>query len=91
MTGLTTGESSTFKIKAACGAPAFKVAYHSTATNQTFDVSYMEYSSTQKKDGENVSSLSTAISDRKNDSPKEGEPARNQTFKNSGDQGDKSG
>ena len=58
---MTTGESCTFKIKAACGAPAFKVKRSSTALDETFDVSFLEYSSTLIDPVYNVSTSETPI------------------------------
>ena len=45
----------------------------------------MEYSTTQKNDA-TASTSSTSLTDRKTTAPKADEPARDQTFKDSGDQ-----
>lgn len=44
--GLADGESCTFKIKAKCGAPGFRVLPDSTATLTNFDITFVEYTVT---------------------------------------------
>ena len=43
VTGIKNGESCSFRIKAKCGAPGFKVKDASTAPADSYDATYVEY------------------------------------------------
>lgn len=80
MTGMSEGDSCTFKVHSSSGSPAFRVDNSLTMSTSNFEITYLEYD--QKRvtvTGE--AGLTTA------DSPDTGMPVRGQTFEDSGNQG----
>ena len=84
VTGLTEGESCTYKIKSSKGSPCFKVKDESTITDETVEITYIEFEGdrVEKTDAPGTSA---------EDSPEEGLPTRDQSFEDSGNQGEKGG
>lgn len=77
---MTAGESCSYTIKSSKGSPYFKVSNESSINDAKVNITYIEYA----EDKVNKTSVTGAGSDK---SPKEGTPARNQSFENSGEQG----
>ena len=69
-------------IKSSKGSPAYSVSEDSNITDSKVNITYIEFESTKT----NITSNGTG-SDK---SPKEGMPARNQSYENSGEQGNSS-
>jgi len=84
VTGLTEGESCTYKIKSSKGSPCFKVKDESTITDDKVEISYIEF------EGDKVEKTDAAGTTAE-DSPEEGLPKRDQSFEDSGNQGEKGG
>jgi hypothetical protein len=72
---LTFGDSCTYKIKSFCGSPAFQMKQGSKGVNITF-IEFEGSGVNKTKEGKG-----------NNTSPKNGMPARNSSFSDSGDQG----
>jgi len=77
VTGLTEGESCTYKIKSSKGSPAFKVKDESTISDDKVEISYIEF------EGDRVEKTDAAGTTAE-DSPEEGLPKRDQSFEDSG-------
>ena len=84
VTGLSEGESCTYKIKSSKGSPCFKLKDDSTTTDEKVEISYIEF------EGDRVEK-SEAAGTTSEDSPEEGLPKRDQSFEDSGNQGEKGG
>ena len=80
MTGLTDGESCTYKLKSSKGSPAFKLSDDSTTTDEKVEITYIEF------EGDKVEKSQAPGTDA-DTSPEEGMPKRNQSFEDSGNQG----
>lgn len=80
MTGMSDGDSCTYKIKSSKGSPAFRVSNDSTITDSKVNITYVEFESS-------MVNKTTTYGTGADKSPKEDMPARNQSFENSGEQG----
>lgn len=81
ITGLTDGETCTYKLKCSKGSPAFKLKDESTTDDTKVEITYIEF------EGDKVEKSETYDNTSSDKSPKEGMPTRDQTFEDSGDQG----
>jgi hypothetical protein len=84
--GLYEGESCSYRVKASCGAPYFALEEGSSIGDK-ITISYIEYAS-RSVAGAEVSEPLTPVNERDDMTNKEGQPARNQMFKDSGLQTD---
>jgi hypothetical protein len=87
ITNLTEGESCTYRIKAKCGAPAFKEADDSEVDNTTLlQVSFFEFNTDTYPETEE-STNKTNVHHRGKMAPGKGLPPRDQSFENTGNNG----
>lgn len=77
--GMSTGESCTYKIRSKKGSPCFKLSNDSTADDTKVNITFVEF------DNRKVNKTGSASGS--SSSPEDGMPARNQSFENSGKQG----
>jgi hypothetical protein len=77
---MTSGESCSYKIKSRKGSPCFKVSNDSTITDSKVNITFVEFNEKKVNKTNNTGS-------GENVSPREGMPSRNQSFENSGEQG----
>ena len=81
------GDSCTYKTKAVCGSPSFQVDPSSTITPNKVNITFVEYTPSNKATKiANKSNQTSSISDRKSLAPKDDMPARNQKFSDTGNQ-----
>lgn len=88
VSGLTDGESCTYKIKSNKGSPAFKLSDDSTTTDEKAEISYIEFETDKT---EVLEDLCADAEDDTECSPEEGLPKKGQSFEDSGNQGEKGG
>ena len=90
MFNLTLGDSCTFKVKSKCGAPVFKVnSFENLQANTTLDVSFTEWNFKKIKPGKGKPDKPGKIphKQKKNYSPQDDMPPRNQDWAATGNNG----
>lgn len=80
ISGMDDGESCTYKIKSSKGSPCFKVSNESNIDDRKINITYVEFE-------ENKVNKSSDSGQGRDKSPSDGMPARNQSFEDSGEQG----
>lgn len=81
ISGMTEGDSCTYKIKASTCSPTFKLSDQSTIDDSQVEITFVEFDSSKVEKSEEAG----AGSDK---SPENGAPKRNQQFKDSNDHHD---
>lgn len=84
ISGMTTGDSCSYKIKSKKGSPAFKMSNSSTAGDSKVNITFVEFEMAKV----NYTNATGRGGDK---SPDSGMAAKNQSFENSGNQGTKGG
>lgn len=84
--GLYEGESCSYRVKASCGAPYFALEEGSSIGDKV-TISFVEYAN-RKVAGAEVSEANTPVNMRDEMTAKEGQPPRNQEFREAGLQTD---
>jgi len=87
VTGLVAGDSCSYKVKAKCGAPGFKVKDETTANDDKLNVSFMEYQNDKMQTSGQTTNTASDIPQRKTGRPADDMPPRDQTFESTGNQG----
>jgi len=79
MQNMVAGDSCTYNILAACGAPGFNLDSSTTMASTNLEVTYVEWNN-NVVGSTDVSTSSTPIADRNSTAPDAGAPKRNHVF-----------